>query len=291
MLIARLDAAEDRAAQTAAYASIFHRRNIHARRRRLPKQHPPRTIEREYAASLLRVVDRMMQSFDTLKLELPSLLDSNATAHRMDAGEGRKLRELVDEARRKMSTNVIPGLDQLAHSFANRTAGYNKVQLNRQVRAALGVDVFIADRKLQMMVENFVNSNVGLIRKLSDEMSGRIETSVLRAVQTATPWNEYAQQLQDEFGFAESRAKLIARDQIGKFYGQTNATRQQELGVTKFVWRTSEDERVRPEHEELDGETFSYDDPPSEGLPGEPIQCRCTAEPDFSFIYDQIERD
>lgn len=278
-----------RAEQTAAYASIFHRRKIHARRRRLPKQHPPRTIEREYSAALIRVVDRISGAFDGLKSELPALLNANAAAHRTDAGEGRKLRELVDEARRKMSTNIIPGIDQLAHAFANRTAGYNKVQLNRQVRAALGVDVFIADRKLQMQIENFVNSNVGLIRKLSDEVAGRIETSVMHAMQTATPWNEYAQQLQDQFGFAESRAKLIARDQIGKFYGQTNATRQQELGVTRFVWRTSEDERVRPEHEELDGQTFDYDDPPSEGLPGEPIQCRCTAEPDFSFINDLIQ--
>jgi SPP1 gp7 family putative phage head morphogenesis protein len=46
------------------------------------------------------------------------------------------------------------------------------------------------------------------------------------------------------------------------------------------------DERVRDEHEGLDGEQFDYDDLPSEGLPGEPIQCRCYAEPVLSAILD-----
>ena len=43
-------------------------------------------------------------------------------------------------------------------------------------------------------------------------------------------------------------------------------------------------DRVRDEHQELEGETFSYDDPPSEGLPGQPVLCRCFAEP----VLDEI---
>jgi len=44
----------------------------------------------------------------------------------------------------------------------------------------------------------------------------------------------------------------------------------------KYIWVTTGDEKVRPEHEELDGQVRSwYDDP----HPGEEFGCRCYAEP------------
>jgi SPP1 gp7 family putative phage head morphogenesis protein len=45
---------------------------------------------------------------------------------------------------------------------------------------------------------------------------------------------------------------------------------------------------VRPEHEVLDGVVFEWSDPPSEGIPGEPINCRCTAEPDVQSVIDAL---
>ena len=38
------------------------------------------------------------------------------------------------------------------------------------------------------------------------------------------------------------------------------AERHQRLGIEKFTWDTSGDERVRDEHRALDGQVFSYDD-------------------------------
>ncbi len=54
-------------------------------------------------------------------------------------------------------------------------------------------------------------------------------------------------------------------------------------GITQYTWSTSKDERVRPSHAELEGEQFSYDDPPEvdgePANPGEPILCRCVPLP------------
>ena len=76
-----------------------------------------------------------------------------------------------------------------------------------------------------------------------------------------------------------SRATLIARDQTLKLNGALNALRQTEAGVESYTWSTSRDERVRESHAELEGETFSWDDAPEPGHPGEDIQCRCVAIP------------
>ena len=92
------------------------------------------------------------------------------------------------------------------------------------------------------------------------------------------------QQMEERYGMAEDDARRIARDQIGKLNAQVNQERQESMGVTRFVWRTMRDDRVRDEHQELEGEVFSWDDPPAEGLPGEDVQCRCYSEPDFSDL-------
>ncbi len=103
---------------------------------------------------------------------------------------------------------------------------------------------------------------------------------------------------------AADRAELIAVDQVGKLYGQVNAKRQQDLGVTEFIWRTVGDERVRgnpgglypkatPSHWDRDSKTYRYDDPPKgksgeKELPGVPIRCRCSAEPKLDHLLDDL---
>jgi SPP1 gp7 family putative phage head morphogenesis protein len=62
-----------------------------------------------------------------------------------------------------------------------------------------------------------------------------------------------------------------------------NQERQQQVGIERFEWSTSQDERVRESHAELDGKTFSWNDLPvvddEEASPGTPICCRCVAIP------------
>ena len=46
-----------------------------------------------------------------------------------------------------------------------------------------------------------------------------------------------------------------------------------------YVWRTQEDDKVRPEHAANDGRAFAKDAPPPTGNPGDAFGCRCWAEP------------
>lgn len=273
--------------------------HVKPRRRALPRQQQPRLIERGYALALAKLVsaERVKHAFAPLLHELPQLLESaraeRGDSTRFDAGQGKRIRELVNQARDKLRAQVHPNeIDRLAQQFATQTSTFQRIQLNRQTQVALGVGIFHNDHGLAQRFEAFASENVALITDLPERIAANVEkvtTRVLTATQTATLNSDLAEQLNKEFGFGERRSEIIARDQIGKLYGQVNASRQQDLGITKFVWRTSEDERVRPEHEALDGQTFSYDDPPDEGLPGEPILCRCSAEPVFDDILGELD--
>ena len=67
---------------------------------------------------------------------------------------------------------------------------------------------------------------------------------------------------------------------IRRYAEQLNARFQRAgLGVTEYIWRSSDDERVRSLHREYDDRRFSWDEPPDGGHPGEGYNCRCFAEP------------
>lgn len=74
-----------------------------------------------------------------------------------------------------------------------------------------------------------------------------------------------------------NRYEIIARDQVTTLRSHLDRVRQQEAGITSYKWKDADDSRVRKEHAARDGVVFSWDTPPSDGHPGEPILCRCQA--------------
>jgi SPP1 gp7 family putative phage head morphogenesis protein len=256
------------------------------RTRKIPRQVGPKLIELEYGKRLISLLNQVKEAYQPLFAAMPALLRSNSdTRSRVDSDEADQARALLATAREKVS---IRNVDDLAKSFANRTSEHNKTQLDRQLRAGIGADIIRAEPNLQPIMSIFVVSNVELVTKLTADLQADLRSNVMLALQNNENITQFAERIQKTIQVKESRARLIARDQIGKLYGQINAKRQTALGIKRFIWRTSHDERVRDEHEALDGEVFAYDDPPSEGLPGEPIQCRCYAEPVLDDLLGEL---
>ncbi len=134
------------------------------------------------------------------------------------------------------------------------------------------------------IVDGFVHENVTLIRNLGQKAINEIDARVARAFTTGQRAEDALADISSRFDVTENHARLIARDQIGTLNGQITSERHQELGIERFTWETMGDERVRDEHALLQGQVFSYDDLPDEGLPGTPICCRCSQSP----LYEDI---
>lgn len=280
--------------RTAQQVALHRHFGLAKRRQRIPKQIYPKLIELEYAKAMVSLIrTEIRPAFAPLMHELPELLGrSIAEGQRMDVGESKRARDLIDMARRQMGVSLDTSrIDALARTFADRTQKHNAEQLGKQVRAALGVDLMGPQQhalgvRVSRLVDHFVQENVALIKSIPDIITTDMDKLVTRAFSSGRTNKDLAKEIDEKFGVGESRARLIARDQIGKINGQINSVRQQDLGITAFVWTTVGDERVRSEHDDLNGQQFNYSDPPDEGLPGEPIQCRCTAEPVFDGILD-----
>ncbi len=260
----------------------------HTKRRRIPKQQYPKLIEADYAKRIIDLLARSREVIRQHTKELPSLVAA-AQRERQDAGESGRIKELIARAKRALEEKVQPTeIEALAKLFGERTSTFQRVQLGRQTRAALGVDVFASDRKVPTLIQHFAAENAALIKTIPQDQLSRVEKLATRAITGGTTVDEFTKQLDEGFDVSERHARLIARDQVGKLNGQLNEYRQTDLGIESYIWQTAGDERVREEHQALDGKEFRWDDPPEEGNPGEPIQCRCTAQPNFSSILDAI---
>jgi len=208
----------------------------------------------------------------------------SALSLRQDAAEQppevkRALRRLRDRVRSVVRDHIEAGI------ITDVATQANAANL-REMQRVLGVD-------RRMLVPNapldaWTEENVDLITSIADEYLDQVEELVTTAADRGVRHEELSAELQGRLGVAESRANLIARDQVLKANAQLAHERMRRVGVTRYVWRSTPDSRTRQDHRALDGETFSFDDPPivdrrsgRRANPGEDIQCRCQAEPVF----------
>jgi SPP1 gp7 family putative phage head morphogenesis protein len=168
---------------------------------------------------------------------------------------------------------------ELAEKTAAQGSTITSQKIKQEMSTLLGYDPVLASRAVAATIDEFTRENVSLITKLSQQTLQSLEGDLIQAVRSGRRASEFEQVVQDRLGVGRRRAALIARDQIGKLNGEITKARHMELGITHYEWSTSNDERVRPEHVALDGQVFSYANPPDEGNPGMPINCRCTAIP------------
>jgi len=92
--------------------------------------------------------------------------------------------------------------------------------------------------------------------------------------------------LTKSFNVNKAKAKFLARQESSLLMTSYTEARYQSEGIKKFIWSSSGDSRVRPEHKLLNGKEFSFNDLPiidsktgERGLPGQAFGCRCRMKP------------
>lgn len=174
---------------------------------------------------------------------------------------------------------------ELSESQA-RIAGQKTIPTASKV---LGVDAYRAEKWLTDMQTNWVAENVRLIKSIPADILDDMEGIIRRGVLNGAASSVIKSQIIDRYSISENRAKLIAIDQIGKANAALTQQRQKDAGIDGYLWRGVLDQRERKLHVEREGKRFEWSSPPPDGHPGQPIRCRCYAEPDFSNSIFNID--
>jgi len=88
-----------------------------------------------------------------------------------------------------------------------------------------------------------------------------------------------------EFDVSVNKAKFLARQETSLFTHTLKRARYSDVGINEYEWSTSQDERVRRHHKELNGKRYYYSTPPvvnekgERKHPGMDWGCRCVDIP------------
>ena len=281
----------------------------------------PRFLERRYNEVLQReVVQRLREAVRSEVVPRLKLLKFEADQGRPRAPVSRaddlatEILALQDALTLALNGNERSEREQrdTVQDVGSAISDANRAQWSKIIRASIGVDLWQQEPFLANQQSLFVSQNVQLIQKLKQDSVSDIQGIVQRGLQQGLRVEEIQAQVQQRVNVTEGRAKLIARDQVAKANAELTQLRQENLGVSKYIWRTAKDERVRgkasgiypdarPKHSNLEGKTCVWSDPTVwidqdgkrrkrssiqavELHPGQDFQCRCTAEPVLSDL-------
>lgn len=135
-------------------------------------------------------------------------------------------------------------------------------------------------------LQSFLTWNEDLLKDVTQKYGEQIRDEIIQAAAGTVSEDDLASSLMRRFEVSESRANVIAHDQVTKVIRSVEHKRHVTLGFESYIWRSVGDDRVRPDHVAYEGQTFTYKNPPPDGRPGEAVNCRCYEEP---VLGDDIE--
>ena len=276
------------------------------RARPLQPVRPSHRDELNYRDRLNQIVNGLRpigkQIAAQIKADWPAPAEATDSVRASDGGKKmppepmpQKFGHVVDKAR---SHGAVSDIE--AHRLASITVAMNvgtvDGRLATSIHKSIGIDLsnVLADKSpLAAEMDRARRANVDLIRSIPEQYFDKIDDAIGDAWTNGERFETLADRIEEIGNVTESRAALIARDQTARLNGAFNRVRQTSLGVESYTWQTAEDERVRDSHAELDGQTFEWDDPPtdSEGDTGHPgelgVNCRCVAAPKLDLDEDE----
>lgn len=248
----------------------------------LPNVAPTRAQEDDLAAIYRRVIAAWIAGIPAIIAEYERTLgelriDSAATTTGAIDGVEAEIRGLV--------LTLSPDLRRWALNVERVMTG----KWARNVLSATAVDLstVLSPDDMNETVEAALNWNTALIRDVSDELRRKVANAVFAGFQRRAPASEIAKELREATGLARARSLRIAADQSVKLGARLNRARQEQAGLTSFVWVHSGKAHPRLWHRARNGKTFRWDDPKlAADLPGYAPFCGCTGRGVVTFGVD-----
>ena len=232
------------------------------------------------------IYDRKLKIYRIHRDELPELVMAEAaSAQATFIGKATRINDKIDSLLLKtFNFGGIGGImdqklfrldDKISKSFEKKKAITIKAQFSPKQRK-LFTERYT--ESLELGVKDFASDSLLKLRQdIESYVLGGGRTGGLKAI------------LAEQMGFSDKRINFIARQETRLVMAKYKEVRYRELGSEEYIWTNvvgSPNHPVRPDHEELNGNTYRWDTPPvtnkktqAKNNPGEDYGCRCVARP------------
>ena len=293
------DVAMAQAVQKAARPRFYGNKTLHSKAamhfpENLSDEHE--SINRQYMALLNK----------TLKEYLPLIrraIDAERAGMRLDDDftVTRMIRQVMDRARRDFESRAATfGIERRIATLAGQIRRHSVGEWRRVVHRTLGVNIlddYYMGEFYRNTMRQWMHTNTFAIKDIPQETFTNIQNIIHDGYLSGKSNTEMAQLIREANREGKDKAEFWARDQTSKLNAELTKQQQSDAGVEEYVWDSSGDSRVRVCHRELNGKSFSWNNPPEMWYmtkggrvytgrrchPGEDYQCRCVALPKFNI--------
>jgi SPP1 gp7 family putative phage head morphogenesis protein len=243
-----------------------------------PKQRIEKAYQRSITNLLNSVWDNVRNITDPLEIEqtIRNIVSSKV------------FKSYAESAAMKMVTGLFTdnGRTWRQASKANMQGKLIHEMLKKQLAGRVGAGV-----------QQQIDRNARLIITLPIDVAQQVTNHIKERSLAGKRANTIAEEIQQMFpGSSKARAALIARTEVSKTSTALTRARSENIGIRWYVWKTSDDGRVRSSHKHMSDVLIPWSSPPSperlEGLrsvghyhAGEIWNCRCYAEPLIEVEY------
>lgn len=258
----------------------------------------------KYTSALNRLVREMT---DEVKEQVSKLFhgeiaddyfEQQEQASAMDASLASKARILMNALTDKFTQLFSDRSRTLAERMVSSVATVSKSNLHsslKQLTGGLSLKTGIVPKGMEDVAKATVAENVSLIESIPEQYLKNVTGAVMRSITSGDGLAELVPTISKYNGQTLRRAKNLALDQTRKAYNSINKQRMQAVGIKQFEWLHSGGGQVpRESHLKISGHVFSFENlqaeqaalgvpPDDRGLPGYPINCKCTMVPVIDF--------
>ena len=239
-----------------------------------------------------------------------------------------ELANFLDETLATAQAEYNIASDDITWRWLSSTDTDTRARLQRAMQQSLGVGIaaVVDSPGMKILLDAKSMEAANLIKTVPQQYIGEVAQAVVDNLM-GRPFKggdtSLLGRIESVGKVAQSRAKLIARDQTSKLIGSVNRARQESIGLDTYIWRTVKDRRVvglpggtYPEgnsvhgnHHIMEGKWCQWADPTLYSTdrgktwikrtdempkthPGQDIQCRCHADPviDVQKILKHTQR-
>jgi len=256
----------------------------------------PRGIENELADMIEFMVSQMAQRF---KNQVLGQLQARTVEKFADAQTGNYasvLLKLSKAAQKKLLKQFSNGrIDTTTKEMLAKLDKKSKQEFYARVAKSTGINIteLIAKEGMKATTNALVAETAQWIKTLRDDTFQKFTNNTLFAMSQGESLDTIVGQFDGIVSERKNHAKFLARNQVQNYNSITTKIRAQNLGITKAIWETAGDERVRPSHNDREGKEFDL----AEGLyssldglyllPGTDYNCRCT----YTMIIPETAED
>lgn len=291
-----------------------------------PRSLYPIAIEEIYAQRITDIQKELVNFVESkISALVPKLVERVDDLHTDDILD-QEYEQIQQEIQNRLvaiyGTSIMANktIQAILASVAEKTRAFRETGFSKQILAIAGIPFVPQSPNWRNIKAAWELTNYTLIKNLSTEYIQKINTVVLTGIQAGWTTEEIAKEL-TMLGDKISgyRARLIARDQMGKLNNKITRDLYLNVGIRCYMWNTARDERVRgnphgkypkaiPSHWLMDSKICRFDDStvytPDAGKtwiprtadmsftePGLEILCRCVTSPIAFEIIDEVDAD